>query len=117
MGHLFVLSWTKVRRVSRGECCFGIMYCEWYGVCDFVVLSVVEVCRDYGGVNVFHVCLNLVLLLRFVWVCEWCISSQVCIVAVCISDEPSVWLHLIEGATAGLPKNGIGPSSLGSGNV
>ena len=34
------------------------MYCEWYGVCDFVVLSVVEVCVDYGGVNVFHVCLN-----------------------------------------------------------
>ena len=34
------------------------MYCEWYGVCDFVVLSVVEVCADYGGVNVFDVCLN-----------------------------------------------------------
>ena len=32
------------------------MYCEWYGVCDFVVLLVVEVCADYGGVNVFHVC-------------------------------------------------------------
>ena len=28
------------------------------GVCDVVVLSVVEVCVDYGGVNVFHVCLN-----------------------------------------------------------
>ena len=27
-------------------------------------------------------CLCLVLLLRFVWVHEWCISSQVCIVAV-----------------------------------
>ena len=35
-----------------------MMYCEWYGVCDFVVLSVVEVCADYGGVNVFHVCPN-----------------------------------------------------------
>ena len=23
------------------------------------VLSVIEVCADYGGVNVFHVCLNL----------------------------------------------------------
>ena len=34
------------------------MYCEWYGVCDFVVLSVVEVCADYGGVNVFPICLN-----------------------------------------------------------
>ena len=41
-----------------GKCCFGVMYCEWYGVCDFVVLSVVEVCDDYGGVNVSHVCLN-----------------------------------------------------------
>ena len=30
----------------------GRMYCEWYGVCDVVVLSVVEVCVDYGGVNV-----------------------------------------------------------------
>ena len=29
------------------------MYCEWYGICEFVVLSVVEVCADYGGVNVF----------------------------------------------------------------
>ena len=38
--------------------CFGVMYCEWYGVCDFVVLSVLEVCADYGGVNVYHVCLN-----------------------------------------------------------
>ena len=33
------------------------MYCEWYGVRDFVVLSVVELCADYGGVNVFHVVL------------------------------------------------------------
>ena len=35
------------------------MYCEWYGVCDFVVLSFLRyVLADYGGVNVFHVCLN-----------------------------------------------------------
>ena len=36
------------------------MYCEWYGVCDFVVLSAVMCCycADYVGVNVFHVCLN-----------------------------------------------------------
>ena len=25
-----------------GEYCFGVMYCEWYDVCDFVVLSVVK---------------------------------------------------------------------------
>ena len=35
-----------------------MMHGEWYGVCNFVVLSAVEVCADYGGVNVFHVCLN-----------------------------------------------------------
>ena len=34
------------------------MYGEWYGVCDFVVLSAVDVCADYGVVNVYHVCLN-----------------------------------------------------------
>ena len=28
----------------------------WY--CDFVVLSVVEVCVNYGAVNVFHICLD-----------------------------------------------------------
>ena len=41
-----------------GDCCFGVIYGEWDGVCDFVVLSVVEVCVGYGDVNVFHVCLN-----------------------------------------------------------
>ena len=48
----------------------------WWFVCDG------EMC-----------CLCLVLLLRFVWVYEGCISSQVCIVAVlyvCNSDEPNV---------------------------
>ena len=24
-GHLFVLSWARVRRVARGECCFGVV--------------------------------------------------------------------------------------------
>ena len=52
-GHLFVLSWARVRRGARGS-----VVSEWYGVCDFVVLSVVGVCADYGGVNVFHVCLH-----------------------------------------------------------
>ena len=35
-----------------------MMHVEWYGICHFVVLSVVGVCVDYGGVNVFHVCLE-----------------------------------------------------------
>ena len=30
-----------------------------YGVCDFVVFSVVEICVDYGGVYVFLVCFDL----------------------------------------------------------
>ena len=60
---------------------WGVMYGEWYGVCDFVVLSVVEVCVDYGGVNVFYVCLDfcvvygvgfvsmsVVLFVPYVWV-------------------------------------------------
>ena len=36
-------------------------------------------------------------MLRSVWVCEWCISSRVCIVvalSVCISDEPSVCSYI-----------------------
>ena len=35
-----------------------MLYYEWYGVYDFFVLSGVEACADYGGVNVFHVSLN-----------------------------------------------------------
>ena len=49
-----------------GGCCFGVMYCEWYGVCDFVVWSVVEVCADYGGVNVFILILVSSMVLGFV---------------------------------------------------
>ena len=44
-------------------------------------------------IYIYKAVMYLVLLLRFVWVCVWCISSHVCIVAVlsvCISDEPSV---------------------------
>ena len=37
-----------------GKCCFGVMYCGMV----FVNLLAVVVCADYGGVNVFHVCLN-----------------------------------------------------------
>ena len=41
------------------------------------------------------------LLLRVVWVCEWCISSRVCIIIVFVFQMNSVcvvcvWLHLIE---------------------
>ena len=51
-----------------------MIYCEWYGVCDFVVLSVVEVCADYGGVNLFHVCLNFGVVYGVWGLCQclWC---------------------------------------------
>ena len=39
------------------------MYVEWCGNCYFVVISVVEVCVDYGGVYVFHVCFMCPLLM------------------------------------------------------
>ena len=50
------------------------MYGEWYDICDFVVLSVVEVCVDYGGVNVFHVCLNFGVVYGVWGLCQclWC---------------------------------------------
>ena len=58
------------------ECYFGVMYGEWYGVCDFVVLSVVE----YGGVNVFHVCLDFGIVYG---VCVN-VSGVVCVVVCCL---------------------------------
>ena len=58
------------------------MYCEWYGVCDFVVLSVVEVYADYGGVNVFHVCLYFGVVYG-VGVCVN-VCGVVCVVVCCL---------------------------------
>ena len=58
------------------------MYCEWYGVCDFVVLSAVKVCADYGGVNVFHVCFNFCV----VYGVGVCVNGcgVVCVVVCCL---------------------------------
>ena len=64
------------------ECCFGVIYCEWYGVYEIVVLSVVEVCADYGGVNVFHVCLNFGVVYG-VGVCVN-VCGVVCVVVCCL---------------------------------
>ena len=47
------------------ECCFGVMYVEWYGICDFVEFSVVEIWVDYGGVYVFDVCFDLCVVYGF----------------------------------------------------
>ena len=57
-----------------GKCCFVMKYCEWYGVCDFVVLAAVELCADYGGVNVFHVSLNFGIVYGVGVLCQclWC---------------------------------------------
>ena len=79
------------------------MYCEWYGVCDFVVLLVVEVCADYGGVNVFHVCPNSCV----VYGVEVCVNvcGVVCVVVCCLfltsgccllcCDVVGVWVVVI----------------------
>ena len=65
-----------------GKCCFGVMYSEWHGVRDFVVLSAVEVCVDYGGVNVFHFCLNFGVVYDVVVCVNVC--GVVCVVVCCL---------------------------------
>ena len=64
------------------ECCFGVVYVEWYGVCDFVVPSVVEICVEYGGVYVFHVYFNLCVV-HGVGICDD-ICGVVCVVECCL---------------------------------
>ena len=54
------------------------MYGEWYGDCDFVVLTVVDVCVDYGGVNVFHVCLDFGVVYGVGGLCQCLWSSLYC---------------------------------------
>ena len=59
---------------------------EWYGVCDFFELLAVEVCVDYGGVNVFYVCLDVV---YGVGVCVnvcgvVCVLNVVCFLRLCV---------------------------------
>ena len=56
--------------------------CELYGVCDFVVLLVLEVYADYGGVDVFHVCLNFGVVYG-VGVCVH-VCGVVCVVVCCL---------------------------------
>ena len=65
-------------------------YCEWYGVCDFVVLSVVEVCADYGGVNVFLVGLNFGVVYG-VGVCVN-VCGVVCVVVCCLFLTSGRWM-------------------------
>ena len=56
-----------------------MIYVEWYGVCNFVVISAVQVCVDNGGVYVFYVCFDLCVVygvVIFVYVC-----GVVCVVS------------------------------------
>ena len=50
MGHLFVLSWSRIQRVAMSK-----VVSVRYSVCDLIVFSVVEVFVDYGGVYWFVV--------------------------------------------------------------
>ena len=71
------------------------MYGEWYGVCDFLVLSVVEVCVDYSGVNVFQVCLDCYVVYG-IGICVN-VCGVVCVVVCCLfltsgcCDVVGVW--------------------------
>ena len=41
------------------QCCFGVMYVEWYGICDYVVFSVVHI---YVLSMVVSMCFKFVLI-------------------------------------------------------
>ena len=45
-------------------CCFGMMYVELYGACNFVVISAIEGCVDNGGY--VYVLFGLILVLFMV---------------------------------------------------
>ena len=55
------------------------------------MLSAVEVCADYGGVNVFHVCLNFGVI---VGVCVN-VCGIVCVVVCCMLFVSYVWLLFV----------------------
>ena len=55
-GHLFVMSWGRVRRAALGSVVRELCTVSGMVFVTLLVLSVVEVCVDYGGINVFHVC-------------------------------------------------------------
>ena len=54
------------------------MYVEWYGVCNFVVFSVVEICAAYGGVYMFHDCFDLCVVYGVVECCCTLSMGVVC---------------------------------------
>ena len=58
-----------------GEFCFGMMYVEWYGDCNFVVISVVEICVDYGVCMCFMFVLICALCMVVVFVLMYVVYS------------------------------------------
>ena len=62
-----------------------MMYVEWYGVCNFVVISAVEVCVYYSGVSVFHVHFDLCVVYGIGICVDVC--GVVCVVECCLFLE------------------------------
>ena len=54
-----------------------MMYVKWYSVCNSVMISAVEVCVDYGGVYVFHVCLDFCVIYGVGTLNRDCINSTI----------------------------------------
>ena len=41
-----------------GECCFSVMYVEWYGVCNFVVFLLLRCSLTMVLCICFHICFD-----------------------------------------------------------
>ena len=54
---------------------FVVVYVEWYGICDLVVYSVVEICVHYGGVYVFKFVLICMLFMMLGFVLIYVVKS------------------------------------------
>ena len=61
--------------LEYGCCLLWCYVVEWYGVCNFVVFSVVEICAAYGGVYMFHACFDVCVVYSVVECC--CLSLVV----------------------------------------
>ena len=75
-GDLFVLSWSRVRRVRRRSVSSKLLICGG-GVCSILLLPHVARCRRYMAQVGFYVCCS-----DCVWVC-W----NICCVAAVVNDS------------------------------
>ena len=57
------------------DCCFGLMYVEWYGVCNFIVFSVVEICVLFLVLWILLIYVMWFVLLNVV--CVYCIVFRI----------------------------------------